>query len=157
VANFEFEDGRCITWESRSCNRHPIEGMGRGVIFYGEKGTMLQLHDSYTIYANDAEQTVIERVEGGGDASAATDTTSPDAGLDAVHVADFLKGVREGGPVASPIEEGHKSILMCQLANIAWQTGRALHIDQRNGHLVGDPGAMALWGREYERGWEPVV
>ena len=46
---------------------------------------------------------------------------------------------------------------MCQLGNIAWQTGRVLDIDQRNGHIIGDKNAMRLWGREYERGWEVSV
>ena len=118
---------------------------------------MVQLHDGYTVYANDRERTVIERVEGEGDASSATDTTSPDAGLDVVHVAAFLKGVRAGQSVSMPIAEGHKSVLMCQLANIAWQTGHVLHTDKRTGRILGDPEAMALWGREYEPGWEPVV
>jgi len=157
VASFEFDDGRCITWEGRSCNNHPIEGMERGVVFHGEKGTMVQLHDGYTVYANDRERTVIEHVESGGDSSNVTDTTSPDAALDKVHVAAFLTRVREGKLDSSPIAEGHKSVLLCHLANIAWRSGRVLTTDKRNGHILGDPEAMALWGREYEQGWEPVV
>ena len=74
-----------------------------------------------------------------------------------VHIANFLEAVRTGKPHSSPIAEGRKSVLMCQLGNIAWQTGRVLDIDQRNGHIVGDPDAMRLWGREYERGWEVNV
>ena len=74
-----------------------------------------------------------------------------------IHVAAFLAGVREGKPVSSPIAEGHKSVLMCHLANIAWRTGHVLHTEKRNGHILGDPEAMALWGREYEPGWEPVA
>jgi hypothetical protein len=89
--------------------------------------------------------------------ASSTDTTSPDANLDGVHIKNFLDSIRNGTPNSSPIEEGHKSVLMCQLANIAWKTGRVLHIDQRNGHIIGDNDAMKLWGRSYEPGWEMVV
>jgi predicted dehydrogenase len=156
VLTIEFEGGRAMTWESRSCNNHPIEGDGRGVVFHGERGTVVQVHDGYTVYANAPERTVIERVEGVGDAGAdATDIASPDASLDGVHLLDFLAGVRDGRPVSSPIDEGHKSVLLGHLGNIAWRTGRVLDIDPKNGHIVGDDDAMRLWSREYEPGWEP--
>jgi predicted dehydrogenase len=158
VATFEFGKERCFTWEGRSCNNHPVEGDGRGVIFYGEKGTVVQLGDGYVVHANDAEHTVLERVEPENPSVAdATNTMSPDASLDGIHVANFLAGVRDGVPTSSPIDEGHKSVLLCQLANIAWQTGHILDVDPSSGHVVGDPEAQALWGREYEPGWEPVV
>jgi hypothetical protein len=32
-----------------------------------------------------------------------------------------------------------------------------LKIDNKTGHVVGDPEAMQQWGRTYEKGWEVVV
>ena len=43
VASFEFENGKAITWEGRSCNNYPVEGSGRGFIIYGTKGTLVNL------------------------------------------------------------------------------------------------------------------
>jgi hypothetical protein len=43
------------------------------------------------------------------------------------------------------------------LGNIAFRTGRALNIDPTNGRILNDKDAMKLWGRTYEKGWEPVV
>ncbi len=158
VANYEFEDGKAFTWEGRSCNNHPIEGTGRGVIFYGEKGTVRQIGHGYTVYANDADQTVIKEVKSDDPPPAdSTNTMSPDASLDGVHVENFLRSVRDGVPNSSPIDEGHKSVLLCQLANIAWFRGEILDIDTTNGHIEGDREAMKLWGREYEKGWAPQV
>jgi predicted dehydrogenase len=158
VATFEFGKERCFSWEGRSCNNHPVEGDGRGVIFYGEKGSVVVLGDGYVVYANDPEHTVIERVEPEPTSVAdATNTMSPDAGLDAVHIANFLAAVRGDGTTSSPIAEGHKSVLLGQLANIAWQTGRVLELDPSNGQILDDVQARALWGREYEPGWEPAV
>ena len=59
--------------------------------------------------------------------------------------------------INSPINEGHKSILLCHLANISQRTGRTLHCDPKNGYILNDPGAMKLWRREYEKGWEPKI
>ena len=74
-----------------------------------------------------------------------------------LHIANFASAVRGEAAPSAPIDEGHKSVLLCQLANIAWHTGHVLHTDKRNGRILGDPEAMALWGREYEPGWEPKV
>jgi predicted dehydrogenase len=47
----EFANNTAMTWEGRSCNDFPVEGVGRGVIFYGEKGTMvIPGGDDYKIY-----------------------------------------------------------------------------------------------------------
>jgi hypothetical protein len=34
---------------------------------------------------------------------------------------------------------------------------RALHLDRKNAHILGDEKAMQMWKREYEKGWEPKV
>jgi hypothetical protein len=47
--------------------------------------------------------------------------------------------------------------LLCLLANIAQRTGKTLHTDPTNGHILNDKEAMKLWKREYEKGWEPKV
>lgn len=158
VLAFEFENGSTITWESRSCNSHPVEGWDRGVLFHGERGTVLQVHDGWVAWSNDRERTVIERA--GSVDPRGLDTTnaaSPDALLDSVHLRSFLAAVRGERRTPSPMTEAHKSVLLCQLGNIAWFTGRALEIDPRDGRIRHDPEAMSWWGREYEPGWEPVV
>ena len=159
VATYEFEEGKSFTWEGRSCNILDIEGDGRGVIFYGEKGSIVVTGDAYTVYDNLPGRNVIKEVgrEKKKPAADSTNTVSPDATLDGVHIKNFLDGIRENIPVNSPIEESHKSILMCQLANISWETGSILDIDQRNGRIIGNKTAMELWGREYAPGWEPKV
>jgi predicted dehydrogenase len=156
VANYEFAGGKAFTWEGRSCNNTPVEGWGRGVMIYGTKGSILQVGNGYTAYANDQDQTVLEQVgEEDAGVNDPTNTMSPNASLDGVHVENFLAAVRGAAKTTSPIGEGHKSVLLCQLANIAWKTGRALKTDPQSGRVLGDDQAMGLWGREYEPGWEP--
>ena len=60
-------------------------------------------------------------------------------------------------PLNSEIEEGHKSTLLCHLGNIAQRArpDAALRSEERQDR--DDKEAMALWTREYEKGWEPKV
>ena len=51
--------------------------------------------------------------------------------------------------------KGIKLFCFVTLANIAQRTGRTLHCDPKNGHILNDADAMKLWRREYEKGWEP--
>jgi hypothetical protein len=46
---------------------------------------------------------------------------------------------------------------MLQLSNIDWEVNRELHLDSADGKIKGDTQAMALWDREYEKGWEPRI
>ena len=68
-----------------------------------------------------------------------------------------INSVRQESKLNSPVEEGHKSVLLCHLANIAQRTGNTLHCDPKNGHILNDKEAMKLWKREYEKEWEPKV
>ena len=75
--------------------------------------------------------------------------------LDRMHVKNFIDAIRNGSALNSPISEGHKSVTMLHLGNIAQRTGRTLMCDPANGHIVGDDEAMKLWQRDYEPGWAP--
>ena len=144
VLTFDFEGAKSIAWEGLSCNGRGIEGNGFGVTFHGEDGTMLIAGGRYTVYDKSNKQ--VKKV---------TDVSDTDR--NAVHISNFLNSIRSGERPHSDIEEGHKSTLLCHLGNIAQRTGRTLNCDPKNGRIVGDKEAIALWGREYEPGWEPKV
>ena len=82
---------------------------------------------------------------------------SASGNLDLYHLENFVKAVRGEAKITSPVDEGHKTQLLCHLANIAQRVGRTLHTDPSNGHILNDKEAMGLWKRSYERGWEPKV
>ncbi len=152
-AAFEFDGGRAIAWQGRSCNPYPIEGRGRGTIVHGTTGTMVVDQDGYTVY--DMEKKVVKQnvIQPSNDPLA----PSGDDQLTALHITNFVEGVRTGAPVTQPIDEGAKTNLLCHLGNIAQWTGRALSVDPTNGHILGDDAAMAYWRREYAPGWAPTV
>lgn len=138
---FEFEGGKQVTWEGLSCNVHS-SGF---VKFYGEKGTLaLDSNGSYVIY--DDHNKVIKENKG-------------NSRGDVEHIDNFLAAIRNDKPLElnAEIEIGHKSTLLCHLGNIAQRTGRTMNCSPKNGRIIGDNKAMALWERDYEKGWEPKV
>ena len=155
VASFEFANGKAITWEGRSCNNFPIEGSGRGFIIYGDKGTLVNDGNAdYKIF--DDKNKLVKEVKSDVKADP-TNPVSASGNLDLYHFDNFVKAIRGETQINSPVNEGHKSVLLCHLANIAQRTGRTLHCDPKNGHILNDDVAMKLWRREYEKGWEPKV
>ena len=155
VASFEFGNSKAITWESRSCNLYPVEGAGRGFIIYGDKGTLVNDGGGdYKIF--DEKNKLVKEIK----SDVKPDPTNPVSAtdnLDFYHFENFVSGVRGETKITSPVSEGHKSVLLCHLANIAQRTCNTLHCDETNGHIKEDIQAMALWRRAYEKGWEPVM
>jgi predicted dehydrogenase len=152
ICSFEFQGGRTITWEGRSCNGRPIEGRGRGASIHGESGTVILDRNGYVVYDNDNVE-MERRIE---TAPEATMDTRGGGRLTDLHIDNFLASVRHEARPNAPIHDGRKSQLLCHLANIAQATGEAIELD---GARMVDPSdeARALWSREYEPGWEPEL
>ena len=156
VATFTFagKDGeptKTISWEGLSWSPYGPEGSGYGVSFHCENGTMMIQEDGYKIF--DDRNKLSEEVKG--------------KGGDGHHFANFLDCIRSGKRPNADIEEGHKSTLLCHLGNIAWklaQQGESVVVDPQakakdDSHRISPiyPKAEPMWGREYRKGWEPVV
>jgi predicted dehydrogenase len=140
IVSYEFDGKKSITWEGLSCAQLP-QGRVADVIFVGDKGTLAINGGGYTIF--DAKGKEVKKASG-------------EAG-DTSHVVNFLDAVRGKAKPNSEIEEAYRSTLLCHLGNIAHRTGRALRCSPKDGRILNDKDAMALWQREYEKGWEPKV
>ena len=157
IITMDFPGRVSLMWESRSSNGRQIEGRDRGIIFYGDKGSLDTGGDSYKVYDNDGKlldevkSLIVEGpLEG-------RNTASPSLGMDSLHVADFLDAIRKSRRPNCDVEIGYKSVVSMLLGNISWRVGRDLKIDPKNGHILDDKEAQKLWGRTYEKGWEPKV
>ena len=154
IINLQFGKDCLVTWEGRSCNAVNSEGRDRGVIFYGETGTMETGHDGYRVL--DQRNRVVKEVDSKTVVDG-RDTSSPNVGMDLVHIMDFVDAIKNNRRPNADVAELHKSTTLVQLGNIAWRTGQRLTIDPSNGHIMNSPEAQALWGRTYEPGWELIV
>ena len=78
---------------------------------------------------------------------------------DIEHIDNFTAAIRNDTPLKLNCEvaDEHKSTLLCHLGNIAQRTGQAIHCRPKDGHIIGNPQAAKLWGRDYQKGWEPIV
>ena len=155
IAGFEFGDKATITWEGRSCNNYPNEKSGRGFIIYGTNGTLVNLGGGdYKIF--DPKNKLVTEVKSEVEADA-NNTVSASGNIEMYHFDNFIKTIRGEAKLNGPVSDASKSVLLCHLANIAQRTGETLHCDPSNGHILHNKEAMKLWGRTYEKGWEPKV
>jgi predicted dehydrogenase len=70
------------------------------------------------------------------------------------HFDNFVQSVRKRQRPNADIEEGHRSTLMCQLANISYRLGgRKLVIDPKTETIVDDAEANKTLKREYRAPW----
>ena len=149
---YEFPNNTAISWEGRSCNDYDEVKSGRGVIFYGEKGTMvIPGGDDYKVYELGSK--LIKEVKTDIQQADATNTMGMGEKLDSLHLQNFVDSIRGKAKLNSPIVEGHKSTLLPQLGNIAYRSGSTIYCDSY-GHIKDNKVANALWSREYEKGWE---
>ena len=142
-----------ISWEGRCCNSMKIYGRDRGSTILGTNGSVLLDRDGYEVYNAAGKKTDEFKV---GSQTASADTIGRDSMTD-LHFANFIDGIRKGTPLNSPIPVANVSVTMLQISNMAYFVNRELKLDTQTGHVLNDPEAMKLWGRDYEKGWEVRV
>ena len=154
VTSFQFDGGKMITWEGRSCNGFPFNNRGRGASIHGDLGTIIMDRGGFEVYDKAGEMTRWEK-EPGSNATASQDTLGI-GGLDNLHMLNFIQAIQKDEALNSPIEEGTKSTLLCHLGNMSQKTGRELKVNTETGKPE-DKEAMKMWSRSYQEGWEPKV
>lgn len=150
--SFTYDD-RMITWEGLCCQGKTVHGRSRGAAILGTEGSVIVDRDGYQAFSLDDKLLQEFKLP---KTTSTQDLQSIDT-MTTRHFGNLIDGIRKGERLRSPIQEANVSVTMLHLSNIAWKFGRALRLEQRNGHILGDNQAMAMWGREYAKGWEPAV
>jgi len=154
ITNYEYDD-KLIAWECTCCQGMRYFNRGRGSLIEGTDGTVLMDRDGYEIYDLKGKKTSEYRVPRDG-ATTTADLVGADSMTDA-HFANFIAGIKTGEKLRAPVAVGNVAVTMLQLSNIAWEVNRELNLDPADGKIKNDPQAMKLWGRDYEKGWEPKI
>jgi predicted dehydrogenase len=90
VVTIDYPDRISLVWESRSSNGRSIEGQDRGIIFYGDNGSLDTGGDSYKVYDNNGKLVKeVKAVSAETAVDQGRNLESPNVGMDALHVADF--------------------------------------------------------------------
>jgi predicted dehydrogenase len=151
--SFKYSD-KLITWEGRCCNDMKHYNRERGSVILGTSGSVIIDRDGYEVYDLAGKKT--DTFLASSERTSSADTTGDDV-MTHLHFANFIAAIQTGEKLHSPIEGGYVAVTMLQLANYAWETNRTLNLNPANGHIVGDPEALALTRRTYEKGWAPKV
>ncbi len=156
LASYEFEGGKMIAWEGRSCNGLDHYGKSRGVTLHGTKGSILLDRGNYILY--DLDDNVLKHLEEDdpGTSGSTADTTGFDS-LTVSHMGNFVNAIVKQEKLNAPIEDGSISTMLCHLGNIAQDLKRSLDVNPADGHILNDSEAMGYWNRTYEPGWEPKL
>ncbi|MDQ2832745.1 MAG: Gfo/Idh/MocA family oxidoreductase [Acidobacteriota bacterium] len=149
VTSFEYPD-HMLSWEGRCCNGMKIHDRERGSSILGTEGSVLLDRDGYEVYDLKGRKTDEFKT---GTQTSTSDLRGRDNMTDA-HFANFIAGIQKGEKLNSPIQIANVSVTTLLLSNIAWIVQRELKLDTKTAHVLNDPEAMKLWGREYEKGWE---
>ncbi|MFC1763667.1 Gfo/Idh/MocA family oxidoreductase [Planctomycetota bacterium] len=154
VTGYDYGD-KTIVWEGLSCQGKKTYNRGRGSLIHGTEGTILIDRTSYIHF--DRKEKIVEEVKVGGNKQNDTSNLIGGGDLTTKHVQNLINAIRTGEKLNSPIEDASISVDMLLLSNIAWKKNRSLDLDPKTGRILDDKDAMTMWGREYEKGWEPKV
>jgi hypothetical protein len=69
------------------------------------------------------------------------------------HARNFLDCVKSRKLPIADLEEGHRTIAMCHLANIATKLGRTLRWDSEKEEVIADKEANQFLSRPYRKPW----
>lgn len=153
---WKYENGTTIIWDGDSRSGIEKMGSGRGVMVYGDKGSMMLTRSGYVLFDPDGKQIEEGREE---EVHASTQTQNLVGGdsLTEKHIMNFGDAVRDRSiKLNSPITEGSISTNMTHYANMAYREGEPLKINSKDGTLTSKVGKK-YWKGEYEKGWEPKV
>ncbi|MEC3907704.1 Gfo/Idh/MocA family oxidoreductase [Tamlana sp. 2201CG12-4] len=157
MVSYEFEGGKTLTWDGRSCNAFKSIG-GRGALIHGTEGSIHLDRSKYVLYDLKGKELKreFENQKKESKANKTSDTVGFD-GLTVKHMQNFIDAILEGTKLNSPITEAAISTQLCHLGNIAQDLKESLNVDAKTGRVLNNKGAEMLWKRDYEKGWEPKL
>ncbi|GAA3749836.1 Gfo/Idh/MocA family protein [Terriglobus aquaticus] len=152
--SFEYPDA-LITWKGSCISGKKTYGRDRGTAIHGTEATAVIDRGGWEIY--DQKDKVIDSYKQPAHAATSSaDTVGADSMTDA-HFANLIAAIRTGEKLNQPIAQGNVSTTLVQLSNIAYFSQAVLTLNPENGHVTGNKQAEGMWGRNYQKGWEPKV
>ena len=149
-ATLLFDGGKTIQWDGNSRNGYQTYGYDRGTIIYGSEGSVFINRSLYILYDRNGKKIK----QSTGTSNEAGNALGGGGDMTTGHILNFYDAIRGIGKLNAPIENGVISQAMVHYANIAYRIKSGFDIDKTSGRIF-DKTAMKLWGREYEKGWEP--
>jgi len=137
MAVFEYDEG-FVVFEMRLWTPYKQEGHDNGNIFYCDEGWVSIGRGGWKAYSRKGEE-----LGGAGKG-------------DEDHKGNLLKAVRSRkvSDLTADVEEGHRSAMMCHMANVSMRVGRKLHFDIEKERFINDAQANTFLTKKYRKGFE---
>lgn len=146
---------KLLTWKGDCCTGKTTYNRDRGVAIHGTEGVAIVDRAGYEVFDLKNKQLSSYTDPEYGSAST-SDLIGSDRMTD-LHFGNLIDAIRTGAALRQPVAQGNVAVTLMQLSNIAYFTGRQLHIDSASGAIKNDPEAERMTRRTYEKGWEPKV
>jgi predicted dehydrogenase len=147
TALYSYKDFQ-LTWEHTMGRQYGSYGMGHGIAFIGEKGTLLLNRGGWEVRPEkDRDVPRMEEV---------AMQKRVDVGLD-LHTANLVAAVRAGNAsmLNCPIEAAANTAIHCHMGNVALRAGQTLHTKLSNNEArFLEKEANKLIMPEYHNGWK---
>jgi predicted dehydrogenase len=128
-----------LVYEMRLWSPYGEHGLENGNVFYGEHAYMVLGNDGYKVYEK-------------GD-KLVDSFTKPKGRDEGEHQANFVACIKSRATPNCDIEEGHRSAMLCHLANIAQRVGRTIRFQATDESIPDDAQAARLLSRTYRDPW----
>lgn len=129
--------GLAVVWELRSWTKFPLHGKATGVELTGDKGTIVIDRSGWDFFPIDGQP-----------------VKHKGSLLVPSHVVNFADCIAGTASPAAPIEQGHKSAVLCHLSNISTLVGRRLVFDKATETIKDDPEANRYLTRPWRAPWQ---
>jgi predicted dehydrogenase len=168
-AIFQYEPKLVLQWSMREAGVG--RGQGSGTEFFGTKGSMTISRGGFQVYP-DMQQppaNLIPQIMGHPVGGPTTTPTKPAPYIEpmkepatnnlfATHARNFLDCIKSRQRPTADVEDGHRTVTACHLANISLRLGgRAIRWDARREEILGDREASAYLERPYRKPWDEVL
>ena len=170
--------GFTMNYAIREANAMRGDAAGRGIVFFGTKGSLL-LAGNYEVFPenkidpindipkfmgqptggpvySDVKPTPWIEASKGGVASDARYGTGGEDTM-AMNERDWLGSIRTRKRPFCDVEDGQRVAVTCHLANMSLRLGRAIRWDADKEQVIGDKEAAAMCVRPYRAPWDGVL
>ncbi|HUK19451.1 MAG TPA: Gfo/Idh/MocA family oxidoreductase [Bryobacteraceae bacterium] len=168
-AMFYYKQGLVLQWSMREAGVG--RGQGQGLEFFGTKGSLTLSRGGFQIYSDMKQppENLIPQIMGHPAGGPVTTPAKPtpwiepikeaaNGNLFASHVRNFLDCVKSRRRPNADVEDGHRTVTACHLANISLRLGgRGIRWDAEREEIVDDREASTYLMRPYRKPWDEVL
>jgi predicted dehydrogenase len=168
-AIFQYAPKLVLQWSMREAGVG--RGQGQGLEFFGTKGSMTLSRGGFQVYSDMKQppENLIPQIMGHPAGGPKTTPATPAPWIEpmkeraanslfASHARNFLDCIKSRQRPNADVEDGHRTVTACHLANISLRLGgRSIRWDAQREEILSDKEASSHLVRPYRKPWDEVL